>query len=68
MGKGKKKKNYSSEKNIGSIHDHSQSLQKLQIAVDNRNKKIIQLVQETSKLKSENTLMKGQLEIARNLK
>ena len=55
-----------SDKEIGSTHDHSQSLQKLQLAIENRNKQMVHLVQETSRLRGENELLKGKLLMGRN--
>lgn len=66
--KKKKAEKKSREIKVGSLHEHAQSLQRLQIVIDNRNKQIMNLVKDISNLKSENELLKGKLWIPQNEK
>jgi hypothetical protein len=66
--KKKKTEKKSREIKVGSLHEHAQSLQRLQIVIDNRNKQIMNLVKDISNLKSENELLKGKLWVPQNEK
>lgn len=61
-------KKHSKTLSVASLQDHNNAIQKLHITLDNRNKHLSGLIQETNQLKNQNKLLRMSIEKPRNNK